>query len=159
MPVEIYRPHLFCVMSRLIVVLKCRKWREKLVIFKYFCNFALSHAEDAQERAAWGGIVHTKRRLLRFGFDGLRTSQLQKTVSQKQSNVNAPGMCLYAVLLMLCSHRCILTPWNYVESIVSIYISAWGYALLVSTYRAMRRPLNREASDSAGLHAFFMSLL
>jgi hypothetical protein len=25
------------------------------------------------------------------------------------------------------------------------------------TYRAMRRPLNRGASDSAGLHVFFMS--
>ncbi len=30
-------------------------------------------------------------------------------------------------------------------------------ALLVSTYRAMRRPLNREASNNANLHAFFMS--
>ena len=74
MPVEIYRPHLFRVMSSHIAVSKCRKkGREKLTIFKYFCNFALSHADDAQERVAWGGAVHTKRRLLRFGFDVLKS--------------------------------------------------------------------------------------
>ena len=85
MPVEIYRPHLFCVMSRLIVVLKCRKRREKLVIFKYFCNFALSHADDAQERVAWGGAVHTKRRLLRFGFDVLKLSTIQQIVIKNKA--------------------------------------------------------------------------
>ena len=128
MPVEIYRPHLFPsdVKSYCSVEMQ-KKGRDKLTIFKYFCNFALSHADDAQERVAWGGAVHTKRRLLRFGFDGLRTSQLQKTVSQKQSNVNAPGMCLYIFLLASCSHWCILTSVESMGRQYGVYTSsAWG---------------------------------
>ena len=38
-----------------------------------------------------------------------------------------------------------------------IYISAWGSALLALTNRAIPGASNREASDSAGLHVFFMS--
>ena len=52
-----------------------------------------------------------------------------------------------------------LHQWCLLGVNMGIYIIGVGLALLVSTYKAMRRPLNREASDSAGLHAFFMSLL
>ena len=40
---------------------------------------------------------------------------------------------------------------------VVLYISAWGSTLLVSAGWAMREALKSEASDSAGLHAFFVS--
>ena len=40
-----------------------------------------------------------------------------------------------------------------------IYISAWGSALLVSTTRAIPGASDCEASDSAGLHVFFMPTL
>ena len=39
-----------------------------------------------------------------------------------------------------------------------LYISAWGFALLVLLRWARGKASEREASDSAGLHAFFMSL-
>ena len=47
----------------------------------------------------------------------------------------------------------------YEVSIWRIYIIGVGLALLVSTDRAILRASRSEASDSAGLHAFFMSLL
>ena len=38
--------------------------------------------------------------------------------------------------------------------LVVLYISAWGFALLVLLRRARGKASEREASDSAGLHAF-----
>ena len=39
-----------------------------------------------------GGTRHNKRRLLRFGFDSLKSGSFKKNV-KKQSNVNAPKVC------------------------------------------------------------------
>ena len=55
------------------------------------------------------------------------------------------------------SHWYIPTPLAHKGIEVVLYISAWGYALLVSTGWAIPGASEREASDSAGFHAFFMS--
>ena len=145
-----------CVSCRIRV----NKKQEKLTIFKYFCNFALSHADDAQERVAWGGAVHTKRRLLRFGFDVLKSQENFKNVCQKQSNVNAPGMCLYIFLLVSCSHWCILTSVESMRCRYGVYTYRRGACVARFDRQGnFLRASEREASNSAGLHAFFMSSL
>ena len=51
--------------------------------------------------------TYTYRRLLeRFGFDCLRTSQLQKTISQRQSNGGCPLDVLYSLFLAVCACFC-----------------------------------------------------
>lgn len=39
-----------------------------------------------------GGTRHNERRLLRFGFDSLKSGSFKMNV-KKQSNVNAPKVC------------------------------------------------------------------
>ena len=63
----------------------------------------------------------------RFGFDGLRISQIQ-TVSQNQSNGNAPRDVIIVPISMV----------GY-----GIYIGVGHSALLGLTNRAMREPLDR----------------
>ena len=73
------------------------------------------------------GHIHTKAFSGRFGFDGLRISQIQ-TVSQNQSNGNAPKGVIIVPISMV----------GY-----GIYISVGLSALLGSTNRVMREPLDR----------------
>ena len=68
-----------------------------------------------------------------------------------------PRRCVIYIPLMLYSHWCIMLLMvndGIYQSMLNI--SAWGYALLVSTCRAILGAPERGASDSAGLHAFFV---
>ena len=47
-------------------------------------------------------------------------------------------------------------PLTFVGTVVVIYISAWGSALLVSTGRAMRRPQIVKRATVQGFTSFFM---
>ncbi len=73
-------------------------------------------------------------------FRELRTSPW---TSQKQSNRNAPVGVLYATFLRLNSA---FSGGDLTKGRL-IYTSAWGFPLLVSTCRAMRRPSGRGTSD------------
>ena len=84
---------------------------------------------------------------LRFGFDCVWTSQLQ-TKCQEQSNGNAPNRCV--VFLHWLPGHILVSCVNGVN-----HTSAWGLsALLVSTFRAMRRPIHRERVTRNWLHAW-----
>lgn len=67
--------------------------------------------------------TYTYRRLLeRFGFDCLRTSQLQKTISQRQSNGGCPLDVLYSLFLAVCACFCTMARK------VRLYIyTKWGF--------------------------------
>lgn len=70
----------------------------------------------------------------RFDFNDVRTSQPRTVVRARQLQMPR-GMVIYKI--------CILT------------IQRGALALLVSNYRAMRRPLHRGASDKHRLHVLF----
>ena len=91
--------------------------------------------------------TYTYRRLLeRFGFDCLRTSQLQKTISQRQSNGGCPLDVLYSLFLAVCACFCTMA-----RKVRIIYLYQVGLSmLLVSTNRAMRRPSNSGTSNRTG---------
>ena len=85
------------------------------------------------------GHIYIKGVTGRFGFDDSRISQVQ-TVSQKQSNGNAPRV------FYMYSPWCTLL---YRKGKGELYtdIGVGLSALLVSTNWAMREPLNRGTSD------------
>jgi hypothetical protein len=62
------------------------------------------------------------------------------------SNGRCPVGLLYTYLIMSLAIGVFCTNGNFRASVV-LYILAWALALFVSTCRAVRRPLNREASD------------
>ena len=88
--------------------------------------------------------IYIKGVTVRFVFDAVRTSQIP-SISQKQSNGNAPRWCIICILAS-CWHE------------LYIGIGVGLSALLVSTNRAMRRPLLRGTSNRTGSHAFFVSV-
>ena len=59
------------------------------------------------------------------------------------------------VYLFLCVNSFYAKLWL---GMVYIYASAWGFPLLVSTIRAMRRPFYRGTSDRTGFTLFFMCI-
>ena len=108
-----------------------------------------SHADNSfYGRVGWE-YIHTKGVTERFGFDDVRTSQPQ-TVSQKQSNGNAPRV------FYMYSPWCTLL---YRKGKGELYtdIGVGLSALLVSTNWAMREPLNRGTSDRTG-STFFVCM-
>lgn len=66
--------------------------------------------------------------------------------------------CVIHIPTMSYGHWCICTPMATFGVVVCYTYRRGASALLASTYRAFPTASNREASDSAGLHAFFMSL-
>ena len=66
--------------------------------------------------------------------------------------------CVIYILQISYSHWRIPTSLATIGILDLLYISAWGSTLLVSAGWAMREALKSEASDSAGLHAFFCVL-
>lgn len=80
-----------------------------------------------------GGAYKKKGVNVRFGFDVLRISQV-RTTSQKQSNCDVPGMIISPSKRFVIVKRYIL-------------FGVGLFKLLVSISRAMREPLEREASD------------
>ena len=95
------------------------------------------------------GCVYIKGVTERFGFDVVRISQVQ-TVSQKQSNGNAPRV------FYMYSPWCTLL---YRKGKGELYtdIGVGLSALLVSTNWAMREPLLRGTSDQTG-STFFVCM-
>ena len=106
-------------------------------------SLAHPHAVAAPRSAEWwcGEHIHKKAFSGRFGFDDVRTSQLQ-TVSQKQSNGNAPRDVYSQAQCFL------LRSWSVEKRWYIISISVGLSTLLVSTNGAMRRPLHRGTGDS-----------
>jgi len=78
-------------------------------------------------------------------------------VIQNKAAVNVPGYAIY-IPSMPYGHWCIHAPMA-TFGIVGCYTYRCGAsALFVSMTRAILRSLKSGASDSAGLHTFFMSL-
>ena len=76
---------------------------------------------------------------------------------RNKATVDAPWVCYIHAHYHLIAIGVSVHQWNYRCSGL-LYLSAWASTLLASTCKAILGPPNREASDSAGLHAFFMSL-
>ena len=112
-----------------------------VIRLKIFLTLYHSHAKHILQCKGWEW--HNRKGVyLTLWFWRLRTSQL-RTISQKQSN----SECLMGMFLFPCH---IMWRW------IIIFVSAWGFVLLVSTNWAMRRPLTVERVTSAS--RFFCSI-
>ena len=125
-----------------------------------FLIFAKSHADYALYGRGWVGDKTYIKAFTTLWF--WRLEILRKFhASQGQSNVNVlRGYVIYTCLTLPYSHWCILLSpvckvWRCDGHIYTYRRGA--SALLVSTTMGNAKASNREASDSAGLHAFFMS--
>ena len=78
---------------------------------------------------------------------------------KNKAAVNAPWLYLYVQPSLCHSHWCIPTPMATLGAVgLLVYTYSVGLLLLfVSLAKALPTAPNREASDSAGLHAFFLS--
>ena len=100
---------------------------------------------------------HNERRLLRFGFDipeNLGNFQLQV---KNKATVDAPWVCYIHTCYALIAIGVSVHQWNYRYSGL-LYLSAWGFD--VARFDLQGPFLGASgcgASDSSGLHAFFMS--
>ena len=103
------------------------------IYFYYFCaTFTLLKAPNGLR---WAKCIYIKGVTERFGFDGLRISQIQNNLSKTKQR----GRPM----------RCLLTHTNlhmWVCRVVVYNISVGLSALLVSTDWAMREPLDRGTS-------------
>ena len=88
-----------------------------------------------------GGTRHNERRLLRFGFDDLKLRNFQNCLSKTKQRECPKGVlytCLCCCIAIGASY-CVVPSGDMVRRLRYTY-PAWGFALLVSTDRAMRRP-------------------
>ena len=72
-----------------------------------------------------------------------------------------PLRCGIDIPLLLYSHRCVILcriEWWYGAEVV-LYISGVGFCVARFDRQGNAKASDREASNSAGLHAFFMSCL
>ena len=99
---------------------------------------------------AWGRYIYIKGVTVRFGFDGLRTSQLQQYVKNKATGTPYGMYIIYSCRWMAKNAMA--------GRLLYIYISVGLSALLVSTYWAMRRPLDRGTSDRTGSTFLYVSM-
>ena len=87
----------------------------------------------------------------------VRNPEKISSASQEQSNGECPVGMLYVYLTLPYSHWCIPMPLRFVGIVVVLYTYRRGVRRC--SFR-LARPFsgasNREASDSAGLHVFFM---
>ena len=69
-----------------------------------------------------------------------------------------PRGCVVHIPQIPYSHWCIPTPLATIGIVGVLYISAWGFGVVRFDKQGnILGASNREASDSAGLHAFFVS--
>ena len=99
------------------------------------------------------GTRHNERRLLRFGFDDLKTQEIFNT-SQKQSNGRCPVGVLYTYPLCLIAIGVSVHQWNYRSSGL-LYISAWGFDVARFDLQGNPRASDRGAGNSSGASRFF----
>ncbi len=90
-------------------------------LFSTFATFLASYLKRMV------GTRHIERRLLRFGFDGLRTSQLQITVCQDKAAVNVPWVCYIHTLYALWPLVYLCTNGNFWYSWLFVHI-AWAFS-------------------------------
>ena len=93
-----------------------------------------------------------KRRLLRFGFDVLKLRNFQMSVKNKATWM--PRRCVIYIPQIPYSHWSIHTLMATIGIEVVLYISAWGLCVARFDRQGNAKASEREASDSAGLHAF-----
>jgi hypothetical protein len=135
------------------------KNKSKLILYfsRLFVTLSLSHADCALYGRGWAGDKTYIKAFTTLWFWRLETSQTSNR-SQKQSNVNVlRGYVIYTCLTLPYSHWCILLSpvckvWRCDGHIYTYRRGA--SALLVSTTMGNAKASNREASDSAGLHAW-----
>ena len=92
----------------------------------------------------WADIHMVKGVFIRFGFDAIRISQIQRQVKNKATRNVSWVYCIQSSLasddsIVCCQERFLYT-----------YTGVGLSALLVSTDRAMRRHTNRGTSDRTG---------
>ncbi len=91
---------------------------------------------EAPMGRGWADIHIGKGVFVRFGFDAIRISQIQRQVKNKATEDVSWGV-LYTALIVF-GRFC----RSLVERVYYIFTLAWGFpVLLVSTCRAMREPL------------------
>ena len=92
----------------------------------------------------WADIHMVKGVFVRFGFDAIRISQIQRQVKTKQQRTPHE---VYYIQPSLASDNSIVRRQ---ECFLYTYTGVGLSALLVSTGRAMRRPLHCGTSDRTG---------
>ena len=75
---------------------------------------------------------------------------------RNKATVDAPWVCYIHTHYHLIAIGVSVHQWNYRCSGL-LYLSAWGFDVARFDRIGSPRASDREASDSAGLHAFFMS--
>ena len=118
--------------------------------FKKICTFAmLSYMPEAPMGKGLGKNIYIKGVTVRFGFDSVRTSQIQ-TKCQKQSNGNVPWEVYYI-------YRCCQ-----VQSLGSMcYLynpSVWGFRRCSFRHFGQCEGLYRVERVTGWLHAFLSML-
>ena len=102
-----------------------------------------------------GGTRHIKKAFTTLWFWHIETSQLLNC-KLKTKQQWMPRGCVIHMLQIQCSLWCIIISLANIGLLVVLYISAWGFALLVSTYKVMRRPRCVERATVQGFTLFYV---
>ena len=98
---------------------------------------------------------HIERRLLRFGFDVLKLSTINRIVVKKQSNVNVPWVCYIHASFYRIAIGVSVSIGNYWYRGRIIYISAWGLYVARFDYEGhVERPQNVKRAIVQGFTLF-----
>ena len=100
-----------------------------------------------------GGTRHNERRLLRFGFDDLKL--LQNCLSKTKQR-ECPEGVLYTCLCycIAIGASCCVVPYDDMVQRLCYTYPAWGLCVARFDRQGNAKASDREASESAGLHAF-----
>ena len=97
---------------------------------------------------------HNERRLLRFGFDVLKSWENFKMQVKNKATVDAPWVCYIHTHYHLIAIGVSVHQWNYRCSGL-LYLSAWAATLLASTYRALPTSLKMLSERQFRASRFF----
>ena len=105
-----------------------------------------------------GGTRHNERRLLRFGFDDLKLRNFQNCLSKTKQRECPEGVLYtcFCCCIAICASYCVV-PYGVMVRRLCYTYPAWGLCVARFDRQGNAKASDREASNSAGLHAFFMS--
>lgn len=130
-------------------------------IQKFNAIFALSLAETILDLGCWwwtGGIRHIERRLLRSGFDASKLRNFLICKSKTRQRWISLG-CIYVQLSLCQGHWCTRTPMATLGTAgLLVYLQRGAFSCCSFRLTRYAKTSMRGASDSEGLHAFFVSL-
>ena len=104
-----------------------------------------------------GGTRHNERRLLRFGFDDLKLRNFQNCLSKtKQRECPEGVLYTYLCCCIAIGASCCVVPYDDMVQRLCYTYPAWGLCVARFDRQGNAKASDRETSNSAGLHAFYI---